>query len=37
MNDQKQAGQVTPDSWRGAENDPWWVEQRRLREEERRG
>lgn len=27
---------VTPDSWKGVENDAWWQEQRRLREERRR-
>jgi hypothetical protein len=35
MKRQAEGTQTSPDSWRGVENDPWWAEQRRKREEER--
>lgn len=38
MNRQIEARNVKPDRWDGADQDQWWVEQRRKRaEEQRRG
>jgi len=37
MRRQTQGEQTSPDSWAGAEKDPWWAEQHKKRDEERRG
>lgn len=34
MRREHEALEVGPDSWRGAESDPWWVNARREREEQ---
>lgn len=36
MKRQVEGTKTSPDSWRGVENDPFFVEQRRKREEKRR-
>lgn len=37
LNKQVKGAQTTPESWENSEQDPWWAEQRRIRDEERRG
>jgi len=36
MRRQQEGKEVGPDSWEGADRDPFWVNARRQREEERR-
>lgn len=35
MSRQRDGGGVTPDSWQGADSDPWWQQVRQQREEAR--
>lgn len=36
LKEHNEAKEVAPGSWAGADQDPWWVEQRQRRAEERR-